>query len=188
MKCRFAVFFTAFTLAVGSAQTRPKTSNVAKPQWREYAYPKDGFAITLPEKPDPHKAPQFSDGTIYTVHFGRDVTFSLHVGTFPTGCGDVFDEYLTAVRRSIPQMKKGEWTGSNPSFRGDPSSVRERDVEGYLTVEHEQEVRTGEETFSSYERWQCVDKKLYVFTAKWPGGLVRPNAVGQIVDSFRLSK
>jgi len=50
-------------------------------------------------------------------------------------------------------------------------------------VENEHETKSKSRY---YDRFQCVDKRLYVFTATWPAGLIKPQEVSRIVNSFRL--
>src|SRR5450759_1928935 len=61
--------------------------------WREYAYPTDGFAAKFPYAPTPHKDTQVPDGTAYTVSLPGS-TFTLHVANFAEGCSARFTQYV----------------------------------------------------------------------------------------------
>lgn len=184
---RHIVLAAFFALRFAVAQTTlPKPEANQEQPWKEYVYANDGFAITLPAAPHPHKDSQMADGTAYTIYLPRDLSVTLHVGNFSAGCADVFREYLSTVKRTYSQAKDGAWTNSKPSFRVDLSSVREIKIAGYPAVEYEQEIAAAKGTFKDYERVQCVDKKLYILTATWPIGPPKSADLTRVINSFRL--
>ena len=67
------------TVNFAPAKTAPKAKAIQEQSWKEYAYPIDGFAITLPDAPNPHKDTQLPDGTAYTVHLPGEHYVTLHV-------------------------------------------------------------------------------------------------------------
>ena len=145
--------------------------------WREYAYPVDNFAITLPSEPTPHKDVQLPDLPI-TVYTSGGVT--LRVESTSGGC----DFAITDQLKMIEEVKTGQ-RKPDPAFRLDSASVRHGDLEGYPFLEFEQTVGN---TNHYYERWYCAVRRLYMFSAAWPIGQPKPRNVGRIVRSFRFLK
>lgn len=47
------------------------------PEWKEYLYPENSFAITLPSDPHPHKSTQTPNGMAYSVPLSSGARFSL---------------------------------------------------------------------------------------------------------------
>src|ERR1039457_2189576 len=52
--------------------------NSSGTKWKEYIYSDNGFAITLPSDPHPHKSSQMPDGTAYSVQLPTGTGLSLH--------------------------------------------------------------------------------------------------------------
>jgi hypothetical protein len=167
--------------AVAFALTLPFVGQVSTTKgetaWKEYVYPDDNFAITLPTEPVPHKDAQLPNLPI-TVYTSGGV--SLRVENASGGC----DFAITEQLKMIDEVKAGQ-RKPDPTFRLDLQSVRQGTLEGYAFLEFEQTVR---DTTDSYERWYCADQKLYMFSAQWPVGHSRPASVNRIVASFRLLK
>jgi hypothetical protein len=46
--------------------------------WKEYIFADDGFAITLPSDPHPHKSPQVANGMAYSVPLSNGARFPLY--------------------------------------------------------------------------------------------------------------
>jgi hypothetical protein len=171
-----------------SAQESPRKGR-GQQQWREYSYPNDGFAIRLPERVDPHEDGSLSTATFkaftvttpyaYTFHVAENSFLTLHVITFPSGCAEFFSQYQSLIRRgNTPDTAK---MGIQP----DPSmSKRELEAGGYPAVETEHSEAGPSSRY--YDRMQCVDKKLYVFTARWPLGSQKPLEISRAIDSFRI--
>jgi len=144
--------------------------------WKEYAYPNDGFAITLPSAPTPHKDAQFPDLQV-NVYTSGGVT--LRVEEAPNGC----DSAITTIAKSAEELRTGQ-KKPDPAFRLDLASVKQGRLDGYPFIEYQQTVvRDG---VNSYERWYCADKRLYVFSSVWATGLTKPDDVNRIGRSFRL--
>lgn len=158
-------------------------------QWKEYAYPNDGFAITLPRRADPHedstlpkstfKAFTVSSTQAYTLGLSPDRPIALHVVTFPDGSLDFFSQYRSLVRSA----NDGTLDAAGAGIHDDPFTLREVTAGGYPAVETERELKSQSRY---YDRIQCVGKKLYTFTATWPKGSTKPPELSRIVDSFRL--
>jgi hypothetical protein len=162
-----------------------RSNGTKQEKWKEYTFPDDSFAITLPERVDPHEDSTLSPATfkaftvsttyIYTVPLASGLVLSLHVVTFPGGCSDFISQLQAAM--------------ADPAKMGihvDPSeSDKVTEMGGYPAVEGE---RDTEPKFRSYDRFQCVDKKLYVFSTRWPRGSKMPPEISRAIDSFRILK
>jgi hypothetical protein len=164
--------------------TTPKPTADNGEEWHEYIYPDDGFAITLPTEPHPHKDAQFEDGTAYTAHFPQ-VSLALHVGNFPKGCEAAFKEYLGYARRSVGDAGRSRIDAAGRIFRTDPNTVREFNIAEHPAVEYEQEITIDRQPFKDYELILGVGKKLYALTARWDEG-PKPADLTRAIASFRL--
>jgi hypothetical protein len=171
------VFLTVvLVLSVASKGQVPEVT--AQNGWKEYPYPNDGFAITLPSAPRPHKDAQFPNLQV-NVYTSGGIT--LRVEDAPNGCGSA----ITTIAKTANELRTGQ-KKPDPAFRLDLASVRQGSREGYPFIEYQQTiVRDG---VNSYERWYCVDKRLYAFSSVWAIGLTKPDDVNRIVRSFRLLK
>jgi hypothetical protein len=172
------VFFliAVFLLSVASRGQVPEVKDQSG--WKEYAYPNDGFAITLPSAPTPHKDPRFPDLQV-NVYTSGGVT--LRAEFAPNGC----DSAINTISKTAEELRAGQ-RKADPAFRLDLTSVEQGSLEGYPFIEYQQSViRDG---VNSYERWYCVDKRLYAFSSVWAIGLTKPDDVNRIVRSFRLLK
>ena len=150
----------------------------APASWKEYTYPADNFAVSLPAAPNPHKDAQFPDVNM-TVYTSGGVT--LRAEDAPHGCDSAISDQL----KMLEEFKSGRSRPSvaQPQFQLNLSSVRQGSVEGRPFLEFEQTVQAST---NDYERWYCVGRKLYVFSAAWPVGQARPESLERIVRSFRL--
>jgi len=187
---RTAIVFVVALLAavIGSAQNKLTKPGATDGQvWKEYVYPTDGFAITLPEAPNPHDDAQFPNTTTYTfdevmlrVTDKRGLLYENAVAL--GGCDFAFPEGTFEVETIEGRRKL---TPSESQFEPSYSSVRKGTLKGYPYLESERTVRS---TLVSYERWYCTDKKLYVFSAVWQSAQTKPAKIERIVCSFRLIK
>jgi hypothetical protein len=136
-----------------------------KALWKEYAYPADGFALTAPSSPKsldsvvPH-------ATAYIVQLQADTRVVLRTQT-TNGCS-----------AAIPLLK--EKISKDPDLA--PSSLKDISIDGHPGMEFQRKPdRQG-----SFERWYCVDKRLFIFSVTWPGSQAFPVTATRILDSFRL--
>ena len=159
-------------------------------QWKEYAYADDGFAISLPDRVDPHEDQTLSPATYrafvvtrtyaYSLPLSHDVHLTLHVATFPKGCSDFFAQYQAMIR-SVKDG--GASAAARIGIQRDPSeSLTETESSGYAAVETEHDKPDAR----YLDRMQCVANKLYVFTATWPPGAPRPPELTRVIDSLRF--
>ena len=75
------------------------------PEWKEYLYPENSFAVTLPSDPHPHKSPQLANGMAYSVPLSNGARFTLYTEEANDTCVDT-------VRGQLSNAKnKGGSTG-----------------------------------------------------------------------------
>jgi hypothetical protein len=134
--------------------------------WKEYTYPADGFALTVPTAPEFLNSVSNPDTTAYIVQLEADTRVVLRVET-TNGCN-----------AAIALMKE--------RFSNDTaivqSSLKDRPIDGHPGVEYKRKPNAQ----GSFERWYCVDKRLFVFSVTWPGSQAFPVAATRILGSFRL--
>jgi hypothetical protein len=139
--------------------------------WKEYVFADDGFAITLPGDPHPHKSVQMANGMAYSVPLSKGAGFSLYTEEANDTCTDT-------VRGQLRDAKnKAESTGYRVI------SFREVNGSGYKGVEFVQQVPTSK---IDYERWICAAHRLYLFVADWNPNESEPKELQRIVDSWRV--
>jgi hypothetical protein len=172
------IFLVIFALSVVSASLVQKTT-AQKPvaqkqqqiQWREYVYPQDGFAITLPSTPKPH----YDDGdrhiNVYTVSMGKTVV-SLRAISRLMDCEEgLANQWDKADSNKDPR---------EPVVRG---SLKQVSLAGMKGLEYETELGSGER---SLHRFHCADEhKFYIFNVGY-AGKQRPPEVARIINSFHL--
>lgn len=137
--------------------------------WKEYVYERDGFAVTLPQAPNPHTDPSLPSATVYTIHFSTESGLSIRALPDPRPCAD-----------TLGQLKSGALGGKQTGV--DLASVKEISVAGYSGVEYS----THRPDWNTYNRYVCANGSYYIFTARWPSGKPRPAAIDRIVGSLRL--
>jgi hypothetical protein len=137
--------------------------------WKEYTFADDGFAITVPESPNPHPDATLPDMTVYTVSVQPGTRLSLRVSHQKRDCAS-----------TLAQLRDGALKGKSGI---DPSSVKDVRVDGHLGVEYQYKDDSG---LFSAERFYCVNGMFYMFSARWPSSQPQPAAVERIVSSFRL--
>jgi hypothetical protein len=151
------------------------SSQSARWAWKEYSYPQDGFAISLPVAPQaPHKDPNNTNMTVYTVHFTADSGMSLRVVNENRDCA-----------ATLNQLKDGALHNKQPEQPINPKSVRDVSLGEYPGVEYE--FRFDSE-YTVYDRFVCVNGRFYNFSAKWPTKQPRPAAVNHAIESFKILK
>jgi len=139
--------------------------------WKEYIFADDGFAITFPSDPHPHKSPQMANGMAYSVPLSNGAHFSLYTEEANDTCADT-------VRGQLRDAKnKAESTGYRVI------SFRQVDGNGYKGIEFVQKVPNGK---IDYERWLCAAHRLYLFVADWNPDESEPKELQRIVDSWRV--
>ena len=160
MKRKFApMFVLALAGNVLLAGQTPASS------WKEYVYPDDGFAITLPMAPDVHKDPSHPS-MFYTLHPTSDIVMGVMVESRIDDC----QAALASFR-----------SGMSPAVG--PSRLKDFSANGHNGFEYENNGHQGDEV---YGRYFCVNGKFYTLTATWPVDDPKPAVVPRIMDSFRI--
>ena len=155
---------------LGSATGEPPVVE-SQAVWKEYVFADDGFSITLPDDPHPHKSPQMANGTAYSVPLSNGAHFSLYTEEANDTCTDTVRGQLEDAK------KKDESTGYKVI------SYREIKSSGYKGIEFVQQVPTSK---IDYERWICAAHRLYLFIADWNPNESEPKELRPIVDSWRV--
>lgn len=135
------------------------------PPWKEYVYPSDGFAITLPSPPSVWKDPNHPN-TQYTLHPTSDVVVNV------SAAGNVED--CPGQLGSWKQGMRDRW-GS--------SSLKDVALDGHAGFECEHKGQQGDEI---YGRFFCENGTLYTVAGSWPVDNPKPAVVTRIVESFRI--
>ena len=148
------------TLAFGQRQSR---------SWKEYVYADDGFAVTLPSAPVPHKDPANPTMNVYTVALGADSWLSLRVDHQNRDCAT-----------TLAELRNGALKGKSGI---DPSSIKDVSVGGHAGLEYE--YSPAADRISS-DRFYCVNGHFYAFSVGRPISKTRPVAVDRIISSFRI--
>lgn len=168
MKCARLAFGLGVVLSIsalgfGNGNERP---------WKEYAFPADGFAITLPHAPEPHTAVAFPDATAYTVELPglEDCKMVLRVTRRPRD----YSIFVRALRDGILRGKDRDT---------DAASVKDLSTDGHPGFEYLRKVNAR---YTSLDRYYCVDGRLYAFSTGWLSAFPLPVAAKRILDSFRF--
>ena len=151
---RYSVFlgWTVVLMTVWPAATQTVSPASKEPEWTEYVYPSDGFAIKLPDAPQSSTSGQLPGGTEYKLVIPQrpgNLWVALHTSTFQDGCGDAFNRYLDLVKRSPPP---GESKTSVP--------VHEVNIAGHTAMEMEWENNPNNEKYTFHEFFQCVEQEV----------------------------
>ena len=143
----------------------PLLAQSTTPSWKEYVYPRDGFAITLPSPPSIWKDPDHPN-TQYTLHPTSDVVISV------SAAGEVED--CPGQLGSWKQGMRDRWG---------PSSLKDVSLDGHAGFECEHKGQQGDEI---YGRFFCENGTLYTVAGSWPVDNPKPSVVTRIVESFRI--
>lgn len=104
--------------------------------------------------------------TVYTVSVLPGAILSFRVSHENRDCME-----------GLAQLKDDARKGKSD---GDPSSVKDVSIDGYLGVEFQYANR------SSSDRFYCVNGRFYAFPSSWPSTQPCPAAITRIINSFRL--
>jgi len=143
----------------------------AAAKWTEYVFVKDGFAITSPAAPNPHRSTQLGDATAYTVHFpDTNEGITLRVLHQPHECGT----YLGELKRGV---LAGKQAGVNPS------SLKDISINGYDGVRYESNLKPDR---MLEERYYCVKNRFYAFAIIRSADQPLSADATRLLSSFRL--
>ena len=143
-----------------------------KVQWKEHIFASEGFALTVPYAPKPHRDANVADATVYTINLPNASTVTLRVLHKPRDC-----------RATLGQLKDGAVGGRAPG--AEPSSVKDVSIDGHPGIEYRWNLAPARVVL---ERHYCVDGRFYTFSVGWPGAHPLPAAATRIMNSFRLVK
>jgi len=166
MKVRFvaSILFTFLLTGFAQGQQRKQV------QWKEYVYPDDGFALTLPSPPSINESPALPGATAYAIYSESDDSgFVLRVMHKKGNCAS-----------AIAKLKESVLSGNNASI--DRSSVKEPSFDGNRGLEY----MFKRNTTVAIDRLYCLNERLYYFTVNWPSGRPIPAAATRMLNSFRL--
>lgn len=148
----------------GFALSQQRTSD-----WKEYTFPTDGFAITLPKEPTAHSEAGLSDTTVYSAPIGSNAKVSLHVVHKDLDCA-----------ATISQLKDDARAGKGDI---DSASVKDVTLGKYQGVGYDWKMSSD---LDGYELTYCTHSRIYAFSAGWPRSNPRPAALARVLKSFRL--
>lgn len=132
----------------------------SKETWKEYSYPEDGFAITLPTPPNTHPDRNIPNATAYSVSLTPDFAFTLRVVRESRDCSLVLGKLRTA----------------NPS-------VKDVTIDGHPGVEYESDVSTERVVRL---RYYCLNGRTYILAVNRERNSLLLPAAAKIINSFRL--
>jgi hypothetical protein len=139
------------------------------PQWKEYTYQEDGFAISAPAPPGIDPDPQAADVRIYRWELAPNVLFTIHSGARPN-CPNV----LASLKNSPLKNQYGEDV---------PGSRKDISLNGNPGFEYATVLKTGRRAF---ERLYCTKGKSFSLTVAYPGDQTRSSTADKMFSSFRL--
>jgi hypothetical protein len=124
--------------------------------------------VRLPERRNDLAAP---DVTTYTVHLSPQLVVTFRVTNYKKDCETVWNETRELARRGAqPNLVKG--------------SFKDVTVQGYSGLEWQLAVPAV--GFTEYDRSVCVERRFYMFAARWPVGKEMPQSVKRILNSVRF--
>jgi hypothetical protein len=172
------ILVLAFCCLAASSQqgapAQPTTPSGQKEQkWKEYEFPDDAFAITLPSAPKPHKDPQDKNFNVYTISLvEKDSLLSLRAANRFVNC-----------EAGLREVKRGLQNGADQERLPLPGSLQEISFGGSPALDYEYLFNASQKVF---ERYYCADQKLYIFTFLYPTSQERPPSSTRILQSFHL--
>jgi hypothetical protein len=141
----------------------------AGPQWKEYAYPDAGFAVTAPVDPRIYPDPKAPDVRVHHWDLTPNISFVIHSGNRPN-CQHVVEDFKAA-------LQKGDSRGLVPG------SMKDISLSGNPGVEYEWREGTARITLS---RLYCAKEKAYHVTLAYPASKAKPEMANRLFSSFRL--
>ena len=151
------------------ASAQKSSQKAAAQQWREYVFPQDGFAITLPSSPKTSYDGGDRHIAVYSVQMGKTVVTLRAISRLMDCETALADQWDTANGKETSNLVK--------------NTLKQISPPGMKGLEYETELGSGER---SLHRFQCADEhKFYMFSAGY-SGKARPPEVDRIIKSFHL--
>jgi hypothetical protein len=165
------IVLAVLTLLIGGAFLAQKLSaQKQQQQWREFVYPQDGFAITLPYAPKPYYDQGDRHINVYSVQMGKTVVTLRAISRLMDCETALADQWEEADKKNAKE----------PLVKG---SLKQISPAGMKGLEYETDLGAGER---SLHRFQCADEhRFYIFRAGY-AGKQRPADVDRIIKSFHL--
>ncbi|MCU1309872.1 MAG: hypothetical protein JWO20_997 [Candidatus Angelobacter sp.] len=138
--------------------------------WKEYSFPEDGFAISLPDAPRKHPDKNTPDATAYSVNINPDYAFTLRVKRDPRECSAV----LGQLRGGVLTRKAQET---------DPASLKDVALDGHPGLEYEWKV--SDEKVGRL-RYYCGEGRVYILAVNREKNQPLLPEATRIMNSFRL--
>lgn len=159
----------AAQLSIQQASAQKASAQKSAQQWREFIFPQDGFAITLPYSPKTSYDGGDKHIAVYSVQMGKTVVTLRAISRLMDCETALADQWDTANGKETSNLVKNTLKQISPL--------------GMKGLEYETELGSGER---SLHRFQCADEhKFYMFSAGYTGK-VRPPEVDRIIKSFHL--
>lgn len=156
-------------LSIQQASGQKSSAQKSAQQWREFVFPQDGFAITLPYSPRPYYDGGDRHINVYSVQLGKTVVTLRAISRLMDCETALSDQWDTANSKETNNLIK--------------NSLKQISPPGMKGLEYETELGSGER---SLHRFQCADEhRFYIFSAGY-AGKQRPADVDRIIKSFHL--
>jgi len=168
MKCP-ASRFVMLTLVLYVCCAGVSLAQNKRVQWKEYAYPQDGFAITLPDAPRIQPDANMPETMAYSVNINPDYAFTVRVRRDPRSCNVLLGQFRERVLT-------GKARGSNPS------SLRDISLGGYSGLECEWNVSDEK---VALERYYCGEGRIFILAVNRERSQALMPAAAKIMNSFR---
>ena len=140
----------------------------APPEWKEYSFPADNFAVTAPFSPRTYPDSQRDGVRIYHWDLGPGIILTLRAGLSMT-CHDTLKKFKETINK-------------DPRKTDVPGSLKDFSKQGLEGLEHESHYQG---TWVA-ERIYCSKERGYALTLGYPENQPRPKTADRIFNSFRL--
>ena len=138
------------------------------PQWKEYTFPADNFAVTAPSSPLTYPDSQRNEVRIYHWDLGPGIILTLRAG-HSTTCHDTLNKFKESIAK-------------DPRKTDVPGSLKDVSKKGLEGLENESHYPGG----WGAERIYCSKDWGYALSLAYPANQPRPKTADLIFNSFRL--
>jgi hypothetical protein len=138
------------------------------PQWKEYTFPADNFAVTAPSSPQVYPDSQRDGVRIYRWDLGPGIILSLRAALRPD-CRDTLKRIKDTKEQDQPKT----------IVRGSIKDVSQNGLEGLENESH----YPGR---WAAERIYCSKNRGYALSLSYPVNQPRPKVAVRMFESFRL--
>jgi len=138
------------------------------PEWKEYTFPADNFAVTAPFSPQTYPDSQKEGVRIYHWDLGPRMILTLRAG-LSTTCHDTLKKFREAIAK-------------DPRQTDVPGSLKDVSKNGLEGLEYESHYPGG----WGADRVYCSKDRGYALSLGYPANQPRPKNAERIFNSFRL--